>query len=241
MYLDVPDGALRARKYKAVFFDAGNTLFYVHPSVGAVYAEVAREFGAQLDPETVDQLFHAEINRRDGGSALSAASSPAEERAWWGALVEKVVTAAGGVPRFPEYMERLFQVFATRPAWRVFPEVETVLAECGKRGVLTGIISNWDSRLPEICRTLGLADYFRFILASAAVGVAKPNPAIFHMALTQAGVSASEALHIGDLESDDVQGARAAGLDAILLDRRNLSPRPNVAVTDSLQAILEFC
>jgi putative hydrolase of the HAD superfamily len=67
-----------------------------------------------------------------------------------------------------------------------------------------------------------LAPYFRFVLDSRVVGVEKPDPRIFQMALDRAGVAPDEAVYIGDLYSIDVVGSRAAGLDAILLDPAGL-------------------
>jgi putative hydrolase of the HAD superfamily len=82
-----------------------------------------------------------------------------------------------------------------------------------------GIVSNWGWCLPRICRQLGLARYFDFILASSRVGYAKPHPGIFQRALAIAGVAPAQALHVGDSVYADVDGARAVGMDAVLLDR----------------------
>ena len=64
-------------------------------------------------------------------------------------------------------------------------------------------------------RRLGLADYFRFALCAEELGVGKPDPTPFREALKRAGVEASAAIHIGDHPSDDIAGARRAGMRAI--------------------------
>src|SRR5207249_7264682 len=69
-----------------------------------------------------------------------------------------------------------------------------------------------------ILQTLGLLPYLAFVLDSTEVGVEKPHPRIFQLAVEQARVTPREAVYVGDLYSVDVRGARAAGLDAILLD-----------------------
>src|SRR5207245_10183635 len=63
-----------------------------------------------------------------------------------------------------------------------------------------------------------LAAHLDFIIDSSVVGVEKPDPRIFELGLREAGVGARHAVYVGDLYSVDVLGARAAGLDGILLD-----------------------
>src|SRR2546423_15622480 len=57
-----------------------------------------------------------------------------------------------------------------------------------------------------------------FVLDSSAIGVEKPDPRIFRMALERSGLAPDEAVYIGDIYSIDVVGARAAGMQAVLLD-----------------------
>ena len=64
-------------------------------------------------------------------------------------------------------------------------------------------------------RRLGLADYFQFALCAEELGVGKPDPHPFEEALKRAGVAAERAVHIGDHPSDDIHGARNAGMRAI--------------------------
>ena len=74
----------------------------------------------------------------------------------------------------------------------------------------------------SILESIGLADRLDFVVDSCVVGVEKPDRRIFELALREAGVDAAEAVYVGDLYSVDVLGARAAGIDAILLDPRGL-------------------
>ena len=70
----------------------------------------------------------------------------------------------------------------------------------------------------SILTELGLAKHLDFVLDSAEVGVEKPDPRIFRIALERAGVDPAHALYVGDLYSVDVLGARAVGMEAVLLD-----------------------
>jgi len=83
---------------------------------------------------------------------------------------------------------------------------------------VTGVISNSNGTIDSLLQALGLRPYLDFVLDSGVVGVEKPDPRIFRMALERAGVAPHEAVFVGDLYSIDVLGARAAGLSAILLD-----------------------
>ncbi|MEW6516167.1 MAG: HAD-IA family hydrolase [candidate division FCPU426 bacterium] len=234
--MTIPAGAPH-RKYRAIFFDAGNTLFAVHPSVGAWYADVAQRHGLECDPQALEDYFRAEWEQR-----AVRYLAPADEHEWWRGLVRAVMDRAGGIRRFDPFFEDLYDLFASERVWRLFPETREVLAACRGRGAVVGIVSNWDSRLERICAGLGLTPQVDFILASAVVGVAKPDPGIFRLALQRAGVAADEALHIGDSLQDDVMGARAAGLDALWLTREGGSDGPpEVRQAASLRSVLNLC
>jgi putative hydrolase of the HAD superfamily len=79
------------------------------------------------------------------------------------------------------------------------------------RGLPLAVVANWDCALPEHLGRLGLDTYFSAILTSAAAGSAKPDPAIFRMALTRLGAEPTRSVHVGD-EAVDEEGARAAGM-----------------------------
>jgi HAD superfamily hydrolase (TIGR01509 family) len=88
--------------------------------------------------------------------------------------------------------------------------VETV-ERLRARGLRLAVVANWDCALPEHLRTAGMIDLFDTVVTSARAGVAKPDPAIFELALRELGVRPGRALHVGD-EPIDEEGARAAGL-----------------------------
>jgi putative hydrolase of the HAD superfamily len=98
------------------------------------------------------------------------------------------------------------------------PEAEPALALARSAGLSAGVISNSNGAIRAILDGLGLTRHLDFVLDSSEVGVEKPDPRIFRLALERAGVPAAEAVYVGDLYSVDVLGARAAGLGAVLLD-----------------------
>jgi putative hydrolase of the HAD superfamily len=106
-------------------------------------------------------------------------------------------------------------------------------------GLRLGVVSNSDGRVEEALAAAGIRDRFDVILDSARVGVEKPDPAIFRAALTTLGVAPEEALHVGDLYDVDVVGARAAGIEAILLVPAAAAPGPECRRVESLVALAD--
>lgn len=111
-------------------------------------------------------------------------------------------------------------------AWQEFvypdPEVEEVLAALSKRRRLA-LVTNFDH--PRHVHTLlaewGIRGHFDTVVISGDVGVSKPDPRIFDIAMAETGLLAEETIHVGD-SVEDVEGARAAGLEPVLIRR----PRP---------------
>lgn len=203
-------------KIQAVFFDAGGTLFSPFPSVGEIYSEVAGRHGLAADSMDLEKRFHALWVARDG---LAGLSTEKEERKWWRELVWEVFSEFGPLKDFEAFFEELYDRFADKEAWRLYPDVLPVLQELKRKGKVVGVVSNWDSRLFGICEGLGIKPHLDFILASAVVGAAKPHLRIFQEALDKARVKPEEAIHVGDSLEADVRGAERAGIHAIFIDR----------------------
>ncbi len=205
--------------YRAVFFDAGGTLFQPHPSVGAIYARVAAGYGMNVKAPEIEEIFRTEFSKRDNAASLKAHSNEKNEREWWHSLVRDIFSHVTRVQNFEPFFEELYDLFGSAQVWRVYPEVVHVLEKLKESNFILGIVSNWDSRLLSICRETKLESYFHFILASAVVGSAKPGRVIFEKALSMARVKPKEALHVGDSVENDVTGAEHAGIDALLINR----------------------
>jgi putative hydrolase of the HAD superfamily len=193
---------------RALFFDVGGTLVRPRPSVGAIYASVANRHGMTATAEGMERAF------RESWAALKRPGLTVSRKDWWREVVFRTLGRKN-----PACFEELFEIFAHGDAWQVFPEVEDTLREAQSRGLHIGVISNWDERLRPLLDEIGLAHYFDSITVSCEVGAEKPDARIFQAALRVAGVAAEEAVHIGDNENEDVRGAEAVGLSAVLLAR----------------------
>jgi putative hydrolase of the HAD superfamily len=103
--------------------------------------------------------------------------------------------------------------------FRAYRDAAPTLAELRALAVRLVCVSNWDYSLPDVLARVGLADELDGVVTSAAVGARKPDPRMFEAALEVAGCAADEALHVGDTPTEDVEGAKAAGIRALLIDR----------------------
>jgi putative hydrolase of the HAD superfamily len=103
--------------------------------------------------------------------------------------------------------------------FRAFPDAAPALAELRGVGLQLVCVSNWDVSLPSVLDRCGLAQGLDAVVTSAGAGARKPDPAIFAAAIEIAGCEPGEALHVGDTPDEDIRGARAAGIRALLIRR----------------------
>jgi len=224
------------RDVRAVFFDAGQTLLEADPPVEEVYREAFAEHGVEADLEAVHRAVHAtwrEVDaRRERGEERWG--GPEGETGFWRRFVEEVFGRSGGKGLPASLLQGLVAHFREEKYWRVYPETHEVLAALRGAGMTLLVVSNWDSTLPGLLERLGLLPFFDGVVVSAVVGASKPSRAIFDEAVRLAGVAHANALHVGDSLVDDYHGARAAGLRALLLDRRGRHHPPEVESIASL-------
>ena len=118
--------------------------------------------------------------------------------------------------------------------FRAYPEVPEALARLRARGARLAVVSNWDSSLHDVLERTDLRRLVDAVVISAEEGVAKPDPRIFRIALERLGAETAGALHVGDSLEHDVAGARAAGLEAVLVARDGAAVPDGVHTVGSL-------
>jgi putative hydrolase of the HAD superfamily len=227
---------------QALTFDVTGTLIHC-PRLGDIYAEVLGRHGIAIEPAEARRLVGVvwrELACLADPGRDRFTSHPEGERGWWRRFVERLCELHGApVPtRFAS--SELFHRFGSAESWEVYPEVPRVLADLREQGLRIGVISNWDHRLPGLLAGLGLAASLDAITYSSAAGVEKPDRRIFLQALRGLGVNPGAALHVGDSRLNDMEGAIAAGMRALHLDRergkgrfRNLSGLPYWIATEA--------
>jgi len=211
---------IRNLAIKGIFFDAGDTLFEAQETIGETYSRLALQYGLRCDAAVLNGRFRAafKVSPPMAFGKVSDKERLRLERQWWEQVVQSVFEGIN-FPEFEAFFQALYRYFGVGPAWRLFPETKAVVAALKSEGYTLGIISNFDSRLPAICKDLGLWDAFDLVLFSSREGFAKPSPEIFEAALERCGLSPSEAIHIGDHALNDVGGAERVGMTGILVDR----------------------
>lgn len=206
-----------------IFFDAVGTLFRVRGSVGQVYSQIAADYGVQTKPEIVNRHFYNVFKSAPPAAFPDAGDRlPQLERDWWHTVVRQTFERVGVLDKFrdfPRYFREVFDSFETDSVWELYPETRPVLDALSRQSTTLAMISNFDSRLYKVLAALGLEGVFHSVTISTAVGAAKPCAAVFDAALQLEGVEPSEALHIGDHQRQDYQGAKQAGLHALWLRR----------------------
>lgn len=226
---------------RAVTFDAAGTLIAVAEPVGETYARIAARHGVRADVEAVERRF------REAMAAVPPLAFPAAapeqvrecERRWWYDIVRRALGMTELDGGLDATFAALFAHYADARAWRVFPEVPEVLATLRARGLRLAVVSNFDARLCALLDQLGVATLFDTIVHSTLVGSAKPDPSIFRTAMARLAVDPSQGLHVGDDLAVDVEGARRAGLRAVLVDRqgRRANTPTGVPVLPSLETL----
>jgi putative hydrolase of the HAD superfamily len=206
---------------KAVFFDAAGTLIKPARPVGESYAVFARKYHREVSAAQIAERFRLCFHEAPPLAFPGAPAARIEdlERAWWKDLVRHIFEPWDSFPGFDDFFAELFAYFARPEAWNLYPEVAETLSVLERRGVILDVISNFDSRLNGILEGLGVADRFEHVVLSSRAGYAKPAPQIFHAALEEHGLKASDALHVGDSEQSDFRGANDAGLTGVLIER----------------------
>ena len=221
---DLGDENLDIERPSVIFFDAVGTVFGVRDGVGAQYAKCADRAGVNASAAALDSAFY-ESFKAAGSSVFPLASIdmiPKLEFEWWRSVVFDTFNSVGVVNQFESFdgfFEDVFQYFATAEPWVVYPETIAVLESLQALGIPIGIVSNFDSRLYSVLRSLLLDQYFQSVTISTEVGSAKPNGKIFTVALAKHACEAHQAWHIGDSFKDDYEAATAMGLRGIWVDR----------------------
>jgi putative hydrolase of the HAD superfamily len=217
---------LSAQQPRLILFDVGSTLVDPRPSARELVLRVLRQHGLPVD---ADDLARAEPEAWKAVAGLMPFQryGQAESRVFWDAFYHALLEGLGQADN-PPLRGALYTEFQRLENWRLYPDVVPTLQDLRQRQYRLGVVSNWEEWLEELLLALEVHQLFEVIVASGPFGRAKPHPSIFARALELAEVTPAEAVHVGDSLRDDVEGARAAGLRAILLDRRGRYPDADV-------------
>jgi putative hydrolase of the HAD superfamily len=208
-----------SRDVDLLCLDAGNTVVFLNH---ARVAEACAPHGFRVNAAT---LIRAEGETKlalERGEELNVTWSESHRPAarGWGQTVGTIL-ARGGLPvdRVPAMLDALWPDHCALNYWSLVPEgLVDSLAQARATGVRVAVISNSEGMLEKLFGQLGILGALDLVVDSGVVGVEKPDPRIFRVALDRFGVSPARALHLGDNFATDVLGARAAGIRVALVD-----------------------
>jgi putative hydrolase of the HAD superfamily len=152
------------------------------------------------------------------------------------------LVAEFGLEHDPQVLLQDFSEYAWKDV-ALMPHAREVLEELRRRGLKLGIVTNgWSEKQLQALDGLGLTHLFDDVVVSEAVGLRKPDPAIFGLALSRLDVSAEEAVYVGDSPLNDIAGPQSAGMKAALFPGGHALPahiRPDWALRD-LRGVLDI-
>ncbi len=225
---------------KAVFFDGGNTLLELdYPWL----TDLARRLGAnRAAPEAIGlagaRLLRERSLRYGRTPPVQDAQAVFEES--FAAIAAEIGLPPAAAVEFARRSRREDQEHP-QGLWRCpAPGAQATLAALRARQLRLGVISNSDGQAQAHLELAGLATHLDLVIDSSQVGVEKPHPAIFRLALAQFGLASTEAVYVGDLLDLDVLGARGAGLAPYLYDRFGAYPDVTEPRIRSLSELLDL-
>jgi putative hydrolase of the HAD superfamily len=235
---------IEAMPYRAVFFDAGETLVYAHPSFPELLSTVLRDEGLHADPDAIRDALPkvADVFTRATEQRELWSTSPERSRRFW-AGVYRTLLGELGLPFTRGVADRLYSVFTDVSNYRLFPDALPVLRKLREAGLRMGLISNFEEWLERLLEAVEVTTFFDVRVISGIEGIEKPDPEIFRVALERLGARPQESVYVGDNVAYDIDPAREVGMTGVLLDRRGRYADfegPRIESLDELPSLLEL-
>jgi HAD superfamily hydrolase (TIGR01549 family) len=224
-----------ASSVRVLLLDAGGVL--IRPS----FARVAEALASRGVAVPAERLAAAEPRARHQLDRDPTAGAGTDAQRGWHYF--NLVLAHAGVARSPATdaaLDEVRQYHSRSNLWEdVYDGVRASLERFRSLGLRLGVVSNANGTVAALFDRLELSPFFDAVLDSAVVGVEKPDPRLFLLALERLGAVPAEAVHVGDFVSVDVVGARAAGVRPILLDEAGLYPDADCPRVRSLSELAD--
>ena len=211
---------------RAILFDVDFTLSRPGPELGPEgYRRVGELHGLTLDPARYEEARLAAIAELQRHPELE------HDEEVWVAFTEQIVLRMGGAAAGSRACAiDMVHEWERHENFSLYEDALPVLDELRRLGLKLGLVSNGQRDLEEFVEHHGLE--VDVAVGSKAHGKQKPHPTIFEAALESLGVAAGEAAMVGDSYEDDIEGARALGMRAVLLDREGLYPDEPLRIPD---------
>jgi REG-2-like HAD superfamily hydrolase len=228
---------------RAILYDAGRTLIQPRMEAPDIWDFLGDQLGMKLARERALPDIGHHFYSRFGEDGMGAYDSDEKTRNFWDSYYIQAMRDAG--IDLPEETLRtaadaLYDWYQEPEQWLPYPETFETLDKADNLGLKQGIISDWGTDLVPILHAHEVTKHLDFVVASAAVGAAKPHPDIFRYALVRAQLQPHEVMYVGDSYISDVLGARTAGISAVLIDREGRAPQVDCPVVASLLELFDL-
>ena len=224
-----------------VFFDAGGTLLDPHPSFAELFATTCRAQGYDVTKSQVDDVqdrlaphLTELVDEADLPHAPSL--SPEASYAFWTFTYRRFLDELGIEDE--AVTEKLYETFSSTESYRLYDDVKPALDAVEDAGYRIGLISNFDSWLETMLIEMEVGHVFDPSVISGQVGVEKPDPEIYRIAVERASVPPGRAVHVGDSPRTDMEPAAVVGIKPILIDRAGRYPGSPYPRLEDLKGLL---
>jgi len=205
-------------RYDLIIFDVGGTLIGSHQV--APFQEFLARAGLPAGDDDA-RRFHRKLIaniRAERDKVQGKGANHAELNQWWSAVFAKTL------PDREDLVGEMLRWLIAGRFERLFDDALPALRALSAMGMPMAVISNFGTHLRDLLARFEILHFFDPIIVSAEVGIAKPDPRIFDLLAETVHLPGHRLLYVGDHIGDDIEGARGAGLDAVLIDRRNHHP-----------------
>ena len=219
---------------RAVFFDVDFTLIYPGPMFqGVGYRDFCARYGMHVDPGRFERAVAS-------ASPVLDARGCVYDPEVFITYTRRIIEGMGGAgPEVDRAARDIYDEWSACHHFEMYDDVPDVLRRLHSDGLKIGLISNTQRCLSSFQKHFELEGLFSVALSSADHGYMKPHPSIFQAALASIGIPAGEAVMVGDSYAHDIEGARGAGMRAVLVARSGrVDPHPSdVPVISSLREL----
>lgn len=207
--------------FRAVFFDAGETLVHPHPSFPELFSSILARDGHARDASEVVEAAGvvSDLFSEAARDRLLWTTSPERSRAFWGSVYARMLDALS-LPVADGLADTLYSAFTDRANYALFEDVRPTIELLAAEGLLLGIVSNFEAWLELLLDDLEILDRFPVRVISGVEGVEKPDPLIYRLALERAEISPGHVAFVGDNPEFDFDPPAGLGMFPVLLDRR---------------------
>jgi putative hydrolase of the HAD superfamily len=230
---------------RAVFFDLYDTLIGFDPPREVIQGRAMGTQGLTSDKDGIDAgyaMADSLMAEQTAQAPLSALTAEAQSD-FFARYEQLILRGAGHDVDLQTAGDVWRAVRRQEYGFALYPDVTPALDSLRADGYVIGVITNMSRPGEDVAETMGFRDSVDFTLSSMDVGASKPDPQMFRAALSRAGVDPIQAVHVGDQLETDIDGARAAGLNPVLIDRHSAATDyddcPRITTLEEFPAVLK--